>query len=118
MAERVLLVGDEYYASLAAVRGLRRGGYEPWLAVSKPRTYAERSRRTAGTVLVPAPDEGPERLVEAVAQAARRLGVAAVLPGMEPAVLALAGRRDAFPEGMAVGICPPDAVARATDKTV
>jgi predicted ATP-grasp superfamily ATP-dependent carboligase len=117
MAERVLLVGDEYYASLAAVRALRSGGYEPWLAVSKPHTYAERSRRTAGTVLVPAPDEGPERLVEAVAREARRLDVAAVLPGMEPALLALAGRGELFPEGMAVGICPPETVARATDKT-
>ena len=117
MPERVLLVGDEYYASLAAVRALRSGGYEPWLAVSKPRTYAERSRRTAGTVLVPAPDAGPERLVEAVAREARRLEVAAVLPGMEPALLALAGRRDAFPAGMAVGICSPETVARATDKS-
>ena len=117
MAERVLLVGDEYYASLAAVRALRTGGYEPWLAVSKPHTYAERSRHTAGTVLVPAPEEGPELLVEAVAREARRLDVAAVLPGMEPALLALAGRGDLFPEGMAVGICSPETVTRATDKT-
>ena len=117
MAERVLLVGDEYYASLAAVRALRRGGYEPWLAVSKRHTYAERSRATAGTVLVPAPDKGSERLLEAVAREARRLEVAAVLPGMEPAVLALAGRSDAFPAGMAVGECAPQAVARATDKS-
>jgi predicted ATP-grasp superfamily ATP-dependent carboligase len=36
---------------------------------------------------------------------------------MEPAVLALAGRSDAFPAGMAVGECAPEAVARATDKS-
>src|SRR5919201_5181611 len=101
MAERVLLVGDEYYASLAAVRALREGGYEPWLAVSKPRTYAERSRATAGTVLVPAPAAGPEALVGAVAASARQLGAVAVLPGMEPALLALAGRRDTFPPEVA-----------------
>src|SRR2546421_7592368 len=97
MAERVLLVGDEYYASLAAVRALRRGGYEPWLAVSKRRTYAERSRATAGTVIVPAPDKGPERLLEAGARAAPRPEVGPGLPRVEAAAPPPARPGDALP---------------------
>src|SRR2546425_5018329 len=103
MAERVLLVGDEYYASLAAVRALRRGGYEPWLAVSKRHTYAERSPATAGTVLVPAPDEGPERLLEAGGREAPPLGGGAGLPRVGPGRLPPPGPREALPARKGVG---------------
>src|SRR5581483_7460926 len=47
---RVLLPDDDFTAVLAAVRALRKGGYEPWLAMSVPSAFAARSRATAGTV--------------------------------------------------------------------
>ena len=45
----MLLPDDDFTAVLAAVRALRKGGYEPWLAMSVPSAYAARS--LPGTVL-------------------------------------------------------------------
>jgi biotin carboxylase len=115
---RVLLVGDAYYASLAAVRGLRLGGYEPWLATSASRTYASRSRAIAGTVLVPDPARGEGPFVGALISAAARFRAAAVLPATESALVALAGRQGDFPAGIALGGGSPAVVARAGDKVL
>lgn len=115
---RVLVAGDDYYASLATVRGLRAGGYEPWFAACTPNTYASRSRATAGTVIVPQPSEGAAAYVSALADTAARISARAVLPGNELSIKALAGREAAFPNGVAVGSNPPHVVRRATDKAV
>src|SRR5438477_11956035 len=69
---RVLVAGDEYYAVLAAVRGLRRAGYEPWLAGDSPRTCAARSRTIVGFLQVPDPATGIERFVADLAAHAER----------------------------------------------
>lgn len=115
-AERLLYLGDEYYASLATVRALRAAGYEPWLlAVRGLPTYAERSRATAGTIRVPPPGAGADAFVAAVAAAAAEVRAAAVMPGTEAALNALAGR-DADFGGAALGAPPPETLARATDK--
>jgi hypothetical protein len=106
---------DDFYAQLAAVRGLRAAGYEPWVAASERGTYAERSRATAGTVVGPDPGSGTEAFVEFLAREAARLRVAAVLPCTERSLSALAGRDGDF-AGIALGACPPDVLARATDK--
>lgn len=116
MNRRLLLGVDESTGSLAAVRGLRAAGYEPWLAVSQPNTYAARSRAAAGTVGVPDPKREPERYAEEVARAARRLDVAAVLPATEGTLRALTGREELFDERIVVGTQPLDRLERATDK--
>lgn len=112
--DRVLVVGDDYYASLAAVRGLRSGGYEPWFASAVAGTLAARSRAVAGAIRVPLPSDGAAAFVDAVAAEARRLGVAAVLPGTEASLAALAGRRDRF--DAALGAPSPLLLRRVTDK--
>jgi len=112
----VLVPDDDFTAVLAAVRALRRGGYEPWLAMSVPSSYAARSRATAGTVPVPDAGPDPDGFVAALAEAAGRLGVAAVLPGTETSLTALAGREADFPEGVVLGVPPREIVARAIDK--
>jgi hypothetical protein len=98
----ILLAADTHFSALAAVRALRSAGYAPWLAVHVPRTYASRSRATAGTLLVPDPSLDGEGYVREIAAAATRLSVRAVLPSAETTLLMLAGREADF-AGIALG---------------
>jgi predicted ATP-grasp superfamily ATP-dependent carboligase len=113
----VLVTGGEHPAGLAALRALDRAGFEVWAAVQAPGSLAARSRAPAGLVDVPDARASPDAFVRALAGAAARLGADAVLPGTEAALLAIAGREDAFPASAAVGSAPAGAVRRATDKT-
>ena len=112
----VLITGGEYVGVLAAVRALRAARYEPWVAVSRPGVYAARSRAASGVIEVPEAGEHPDAFVDALAAASERLSIAAVLPGNERALIALADRPGAFPPDTALGICSPETVALATDK--
>lgn len=114
---KVLLVGNNQYGVLAAARGLRAAGYAPWLALDNPDTYVGRSRMVAGTVGVPSPETESEDFVQALADAAARLSVSAVLPSAESHFLALAGREDDF-GGVAFGVPSPKTVQWATDKVL
>jgi predicted ATP-grasp superfamily ATP-dependent carboligase len=113
----VLLTGSEHPAGLAALRALHRAGFETWAAVQSRHSLGGHSRAAAGLVDVPDPRTAPEAFIRALAAAARRLRVAAVLPGTEAALLALAGREDAFPRSVAVGNTSESTLRRATDKT-
>ena len=110
---RVLLLADECTGCLAAVRGLRAGGYEPWVGVSRDHTYAARSRAAAGVRRLPEP-EPAERYAEHVAELALKLGVVAVLPGTTGSLTALTGREHLFGKA-AVGTCGEEALRRAMD---
>jgi predicted ATP-grasp superfamily ATP-dependent carboligase len=114
---RVLVTGSEKPAGLAALRGLTAAGFEPWAAVETTTAAGARSRARAGVVLVPDARSEPDAFVHALADAAARLDAAAVLPGTEAALLALARRRDAFPSSVAVGSTSESVLRRATDKT-
>jgi predicted ATP-grasp superfamily ATP-dependent carboligase len=113
---RVLVPGDELTGTLAAVRALRAGGYEPWLLVVVPHTFAARSRAVAGVVTAPDPDTDADGYVRAIAAAARRLGAGSVLPANESSLVLLAGRDDLFDDAVALGSPGAEIVARATDK--
>jgi len=117
MSSRLLVTGSEYPAGLAGLRALSRAGFETWAAVSARDALGARSRAAAGIVDVPDPRLEADAFVAVLADAALRLGVDAVLPGSEAALLAIAGREDAFPPGVAVGSAPVTAVRRALDKT-
>lgn len=112
----VLISGGEYVGVLAAVRGLRAAGYRPWVASSGP-SYASLSRSAAGRVDVPSSRSDPKGFVDALAEASARNSVAALLPGTEADLLALAANRNAFPAGLALAVPPPAAVEQALDKT-
>ncbi len=114
---RVLVTGSEYPAGLAALRALDSAGFDTWAAVQSRKALGARSRAAAGLVDVPDPRTEPDGFAAALADAAERLGVAAVLPGTEAALLALAGREGMFPAGTKVGSAPETALRRATDKT-
>jgi predicted ATP-grasp superfamily ATP-dependent carboligase len=104
------------YGVLAAVRGLRAGGFLPWVAVSDRDSYAARSRACEGTVPVPSAAGDRAGYVAALADAAATLRPVAVLPGTETALLALAGREAVFGTDIRLGTCAPDVTRRATDK--
>ena len=115
---RVLVEGAEYVGVLAAIRALRAGGFEPWVAATDARSYGARSRAAAGVIEVPDPGRDPSGFVRAAAQAAARISAVAVLPGTESGLLALARGAELFPSGVAVGVCAPETVALATDKAM
>jgi hypothetical protein len=112
MSSRVLLLTDQGTGGLAAVRGLRAGGYEPWVGTSERGSYAARSRAAAGVVKLPEPEHG-ERYAERVAWFARELRVVAVLPGTTRSLIGLSGRERLF-EGIALGSCGKTALERVT----
>ena len=113
----MLLTGSEHPAGLAALRALDRAGFEAWAAVQSRTSLGARSRAAAGLVDVPDSRTAPDAFVTALAAAARSLGAAAVLPGTEAGLLAMAGREAAFPASVAVGTAPEATLRRATDKT-
>lgn len=105
------------YGVLAALRGLRARGFEPWLAVtSSRRSYGSRSRAAAGIFDVPDPRVDRDDYVQAIAGMAARLGARAVLPGTELALRSLTGSDDVMPAGTVVGVPDPETVRVATDK--
>jgi len=110
---RVLVSAEERTGALAAVRGLRLGGYEPWVVATTGRPLAAASRVVGGVVPAPHPGESPDEFASAVAAAARDAGAALVLPGSEDALLALAPRSEHFR-----GVPPADVVERVLDKAV
>ena len=114
MTRRVLLTVDESTGPLAAARALRAGGFLPFVARAPHGGYAARSRAVAGVVDVSGPGVGAEEHAAAIAGAARRLGVSAVLPGTESSLVALIGREELF--DVPVGTAPRRGLEMATDK--
>lgn len=112
---RLLVTEDEpSYGVLAGVRALRAAGWEAWLALTGPGTYSGRSRAVAGRIAVPDPALDAAAYVDAIAAACTELGPAAVLPGTENGLVALAGAR--LPDGVANGAPAAELVDRVTDK--
>jgi predicted ATP-grasp superfamily ATP-dependent carboligase len=104
------------YGVLAALRALRAAGYAPWLAVTAAGAYGARSRARAGLVRTAPPAQQPEHYVAELAAAAQRIGAAAVLPGTDRSLLALAGHDDAF-GATTLGVPDLATVRAATDKS-
>jgi len=113
----VLVTDGELAGSLAAIRALTAAGHETWVSAvagSGP-TYGSCSRYAAGVVCTPDPSVEPAAYATHVTAAARRIGADVVMPGSEPAMLALA----APPEdagGALIAVPPAGVVARALDK--
>jgi predicted ATP-grasp superfamily ATP-dependent carboligase len=112
--ERLLVPVDEFHASLALVRGLAAAGYAPVTAISHRQTFAARSRASSEVVEVPSAEGSPKEFAQAVIALAPQLGVSAVLPGTEAALLALARYAGSIP--VPFGAPVREIVERATDK--
>jgi len=113
---RLLLTVDEGLGSLAAVRALRAAGYEPFVGTWRSNTYAARSKAAAGHVALPDPQLESEAHGRAIVHAVERERFAAVLPGTEPSMQALADHPIELPPGTVLGLDSAGALARATDK--
>lgn len=107
---------DEGLGSLAAIRALGRAGHRPVVGAWRADTYAARSRAADAVVSLPDPADDPDGHVRALAEAAAKLDVAAVLPGTEPSQRALTLCPAAFPASVAVGRTAAATLERATDK--
>lgn len=113
---RVLLTGGEEVAVLGATRALSQAGFETWVVSRKRGSFAARSRAAAGAVVLPDAAVDTGEFAEELARVAAELSVAAVLPGTESALIALAGRESLFPAGVVLGVPAADVVERALDK--
>lgn len=114
--ERVIATGGEWAAGLALVRGLRRAGYAPVAALSDPHAVARWSRAPIAKVRVGDPLVDARAHAADLADAAESLDAAALLPGSEASLLAVAEHQDLFRPGTAVGAPAVDVVRRAVDK--
>ncbi|MGH2985222.1 MAG: ATP-grasp domain-containing protein, partial [Solirubrobacterales bacterium] len=95
---------------------IRAAGYEPWVVTWNRQGPAAHTRSAGGIVEVPPPSREPLELIRRLAETARRLDAAAVLPGTEAALVLLSEAAERFAPGVAMG-CPSRAtVRRATDK--
>ncbi|GJF01201.1 hypothetical protein PSD17_01650 [Pseudonocardia sp. D17] len=114
---RVLVTGTEYTGGLAALRALRAAGYQPWAAITTRSGFGARSRAAAGVVEVCDPRTDAQTFARQLASAAAEIGAVAVLPGTEPALLALGRHRALFPCTVAVGAPPEIQTDIACDKS-
>jgi predicted ATP-grasp superfamily ATP-dependent carboligase len=112
----VLVTGGEQVAGLATVRGLRLGGWQPYVVTFERLAPAAWSRDAAGRLSAPNPELEPKGFADSLAAEAHRLGAVAILPGNEQALLAVAEHSARFPANVALGAAPIDAVSLATDK--
>jgi predicted ATP-grasp superfamily ATP-dependent carboligase len=113
---RVIVSGGNYPGPLAAVRGLRSAGYEPWVVVPNPKTYAARSRAAAGVIVLPESSQDPGRFVEGIRAEAERSECRALIAGTERDLLTLAHRREAL-GALSAGIPELETVLRTTNKS-
>ncbi len=114
--KRILISAEELTGGLAAVRALRSAGYEPWAALTRPQRLVAHSRALGGVITAPDPSIDAEGFARRLASAADELSIAAVLPGSEDALLALAGTEHLFGSRIAIGICASEPLERSLDK--
>jgi predicted ATP-grasp superfamily ATP-dependent carboligase len=104
----VVVTGSEFPAGLALLRAVHAGGDAPIAAVTRRNAVGAVSRAAHAVEIVHDPSNDPAAFVRDVGAVALRHR-AAVLPGTEPALRALAHHRDQLPGSVVTG-CPPAAV--------
>jgi len=113
----VLVTDGELAGSLAAIRALASAGHETWVSVTEGSgpTYGSCSRYAAGVVPTPDPSADPTAYATYLRAEARRVRADVVIPGAEPALLALADP-PARPAPPLVAVPKRDVLTRALDK--
>lgn len=114
---RVIATGGEWPAGLALLRGLRAAGYAPIAAlVDADAAPARWSRAPVAKITVPDPAADAEGHAAGLARAGAEHAAAAVLPGTEASLLAVAEHGHLFAATTAVGSPPLEVVRAAIDK--
>jgi predicted ATP-grasp superfamily ATP-dependent carboligase len=113
----VLVTDGELAGSLAAIRALASAGHETWVSVTEGSgpTYGSCSRYAAGVVPTPDPSVNPAAYATYLRAEARRVRADVVIPGAEPALLALADL-PARPAPPLVAVPQRAVLTRALDK--
>lgn len=104
----VVVTGSEFPAGLALLRAVHAGGDAAIAAVTRPDALGAKSRAAHAVEVVHDPSADSPAFVRDVGAVAVRHG-AAVLPGTEPALRALAHHRDQLPGSVVAG-CPSAAI--------
>ncbi len=112
----VIATGGEWPAGLALLRGLRLGGFDTVAAFVDRRALSRWSRAPVARAFVTDAIADPEGHAAALAELAAQWGAAAVLPGTEASLVAVAENADMFGAGTSLGCPSPEIVHRATDK--
>lgn len=87
----VLVTGGDHAGVLASVRALRAAGHRPTVVVSRPGAYAARSRRAAGSVVLPDSRRDPAGFVAGLAATIRAGRFEVLMGGTESDMIAIAG---------------------------
>lgn len=116
MPDRVLVTDVEERAVLAVCRGLDRAGYlVTGVAGTRP-AAGHWSRSVDRRHALPNPRLEPEGFVTALAAIAAKGEHAALIPGVDAAVLAVSEHRAEFEPYLRLGLPPHEVIVRALDK--
>jgi predicted ATP-grasp superfamily ATP-dependent carboligase len=113
---RVLLTDGEERSVLAAARGLAAAGYVVGVAAGDAGALALRSRAVAARHVVPGAADDPDGFVAALARVAEADAYDAAIACTDLTLELVSERRDAFPDGLRLGLPPHDSVLRTLDK--
>jgi CelD/BcsL family acetyltransferase involved in cellulose biosynthesis/predicted ATP-grasp superfamily ATP-dependent carboligase len=116
MPERILVTDVEERAVLAVCRGLESAGYlVSGVAGTKP-AAGHWSRSVSRRYSLPNPRLEPDAFVSSLAAIAAEGEHAALIPGVDAALLAISERRDEFEPHLKLGLPPHDVVVRCLKK--
>jgi predicted ATP-grasp superfamily ATP-dependent carboligase len=115
-APGVLIVDAGERSAVAACECLARAGYRVGTASSQRRAPASWSRFSSARYALPNPRADGPRFAERVAAIAAADGYATALACSEGSLWALSNNREAFDDGIDLGLPPAQAVERCTDK--
>lgn len=115
--ESGVLITDAHARSAAATCAtLGRHGYRVGAATCSPPAPGGWSRYVGMRMRVSDPRGDPRGFAEEIAAAAGRCGFATVLPGSDASLLAISNHRDAFGDGVALGLPSREVVDRCVNK--
>lgn len=114
---RVLVTNGDTRPALAITRSLGRQGHEVIVAAERHPSLASASRFCAGRETYPAPDQGGDAFVRAIADIAARRQVGLLLPVTEIATTLIAENRHLLPTGCALPLPATEALRIANDKS-
>jgi predicted ATP-grasp superfamily ATP-dependent carboligase len=116
MPDRILVTDVEERAALAVCRGLAAAGYLVSGVAGTSPAAGHWSRSVDRRYRLPNPRLDPEGFVSGLAAIAERGEHAALIPGVDAAVLAVSEHRERFEQHLRLGLPPRHVVARALDK--
>jgi predicted ATP-grasp superfamily ATP-dependent carboligase len=114
--ERILVSDAEERAVLAVCRGLDRAGYLVSAVAGTRPAAGHWSRSVTQRYTLPNPRLEPDAFVAGLVAIATKNAHAALIPGVEAALLAVSEHRARLEPHLRIGLPPHDVILRALDK--